>query len=120
MTDGRLTCAACKRRPAMAKSLVCCDCVEVPQLEGVDADQMLSTSQARMLLAVYDLHEANGYPPSMRELGVRVGCRSTNNTAELLSRLARKGYVRRVPMVSRALRVEPLGRRWLRECAGRE
>src|SRR5690349_4740272 len=45
-----------------------------------------------------------GYPPTLREIGARMGIRSTNGVNDHLRALERKGYLRREDMKSRALR----------------
>src|SRR5258707_12161746 len=49
-----------------------------------------------------------GYPPTLREIGARMGIRSTNGVNDHLRALERKGYLTREDMKSRALR--PTGR----------
>src|SRR5437870_5380346 len=46
-----------------------------------------------------------GYPPTLREIGARMGIRSTNGVNDHLRALERKGYLRREDMKSRALRL---------------
>lgn len=50
-----------------------------------------------------------GYPPTLREIGARMGIRSTNGVNDHLRALERKGYLTREDMKSRALRPTPLG-----------
>src|SRR5271165_6724581 len=55
-----------------------------------------------------------GYPPTLREIGARMGIRSTNGVNDHLRALERKGYLTREDMKSRALRptdlsTQPLG-----------
>lgn len=45
-----------------------------------------------------------GYPPTLREIGARMGIRSTNGVNDHLRALERKGYLTREDMKSRALR----------------
>ncbi|MEI8254059.1 MAG: transcriptional repressor LexA [Deltaproteobacteria bacterium] len=45
-----------------------------------------------------------GYPPTLREIGSKMGIRSTNGVSDHLRALERKGYLRREDMKSRALR----------------
>src|SRR5450631_2439500 len=45
-----------------------------------------------------------GYPPTLREIGARMGIRSTNGVNDHLRVLERKGYLTREDMKSRALR----------------
>ena len=46
-----------------------------------------------------------GYPPTLREIGVHMGIRSTNGVNDHLRALERKGYLSREDMKSRALRL---------------
>src|SRR5579864_5441857 len=48
-----------------------------------------------------------GYPPTLREIGARMGIRSTNGVNDHLRALERKGYLTREDMKSRALRPAP-------------
>jgi repressor LexA len=50
-----------------------------------------------------------GYPPTLREIGARMGIRSTNGVNDHLRALERKGYLTREDMKSRALRPTNLG-----------
>jgi len=50
-----------------------------------------------------------GYPPTLREIGARMGIRSTNGVNDHLRALERKGYLTREDMKSRALRPTPAG-----------
>src|ERR671939_670148 len=45
-----------------------------------------------------------GYPPTLREIGARMGIRSTNGVNDHLRALERKGYLTREDMKSRTLR----------------
>jgi repressor LexA len=48
--------------------------------------------------------ESRGYPPTLREIGEHMGIRSTNGVNDHLKALARKGFLTRDDMKSRALR----------------
>ena len=50
-----------------------------------------------------------GYPPTLREIGARMGIRSTNGVNAHLRALERKGYLTREDMKSRALRPTNIG-----------
>jgi repressor LexA len=56
-----------------------------------------------------------GYPPTLREIGARMGIRSTNGVNDHLRALERKGYLTREDMKSRALRPTGLGTQVLGE-----
>src|SRR5690606_32261096 len=49
--------------------------------------------------------EAQGYPPSMREIGDAVGLSSLSSVTHQLSRLELAGYIRRDPNRPRALEI---------------
>jgi repressor LexA len=49
--------------------------------------------------------QKNGFPPTIREIGERLGIRSTNGVNDHLKALERKGYIRREKDKSRTLRL---------------
>jgi repressor LexA len=63
------------------------------------------TDRQRMVLE-YICHsiQDRGYPPTLREIGVKLGIRSTNGVNDHLRALERKGYLTREDMKSRTLR----------------
>jgi repressor LexA len=61
-----------------------------------------------------------GYPPTLREIGARMGIRSTNGVNDHLRALERKGYLTREDMKSRALRPTNLGTQMLDGAAAAE
>ncbi|MEU5900231.1 transcriptional repressor LexA [Streptomyces venezuelae] len=65
----------------------------------------LTDRQGRIVAFIRSYTQANGYPPSMREIGQQVGLSSTSSVAHQLQALARKGYVRTGtdPRTSRAV-----------------
>lgn len=46
-----------------------------------------------------------GFPPTLREIGKQMGVRSTNAVNDLLVRLERKGYISRVDVLTRGIKV---------------
>jgi repressor LexA len=52
--------------------------------------------------------DERGYPPTLREIGERLGIKSTNGVNDHLKALEKKGYLAREDLKSRALR--PIGR----------
>ena len=46
-----------------------------------------------------------GYPPTLREIGAKIGIRSTNGVNDHLRALERKGYIARDDMKSRSIRL---------------
>jgi repressor LexA len=63
------------------------------------------TERQEMILAfIRTSIRERGYPPTLREIGAKMGIRSTNGVSDHLRALERKGYLRREDMKSRALR----------------
>lgn len=65
----------------------------------------LSKRQRRMLRAIREFVQENGYPPSIRELGKLADISSTSVVSYNLDVLQRKGFIARDPDVSRGLRL---------------
>ena len=63
----------------------------------------LSERQRNILVYIRDYLEERGYPPSIREIGDRVGISSTSVVDYNLRALERDGYIRRDREVSRGL-----------------
>src|SRR5262245_21940265 len=66
--------------------------------------QPLTDRQEMILQFIRDSIRERGYPPTLREIGAKMGIRSTNGVSDHLRALERKGYLRREDMKSRALR----------------
>lgn len=66
----------------------------------------LSERQARMHRFLKSYVSANGYPPSIREIGRGLGISSTSVVRYNLVKLETAGLLRRTPGLSRAIRVE--------------
>jgi repressor LexA len=71
------------------------------------AMQGLTQRQQMVLDFIRQSIADRGYPPTLREIGARMGIRSTNGVNDHLRALERKGYLTREDMKSRALR--PIG-----------
>jgi repressor LexA len=76
--------------------------------------QGLTQRQQMVLDFIRESIHDRGYPPTLREIGARMGIRSTNGVNDHLRALERKGYLTREDMKSRALRPtdlspQPLG-----------
>lgn len=70
----------------------------------------LTTQQARVLEVIKECIRETGYPPSVRELGERLGLRSTATVHTHLRNLERKGFLKRVAQKSRAFNItDPSG-----------
>ncbi len=65
----------------------------------------LTPRQQRVLAVIRDSIEHRGYPPSMREIGERVGLTSSSSVAHQLRVLEQKGFLKRDPNRPRALSV---------------
>ena len=65
----------------------------------------LTPRQQRCLNVIRESIEERGYPPSMREIGQKVGLTSSSSVAHQLRTLEHKGYLKRDPNRPRALTV---------------
>ena len=63
----------------------------------------LTKRQQQVLSCIEEQIQLHGYPPTIREIGQRLGIRSTNGVADHLKALKRKGYLRSRDMKSRTL-----------------
>jgi len=70
----------------------------------VSRTQPLTERQELILRFIRESIRARGYPPTLREIGSKMGISSTNGVSDHLRALERKGYLRREDMKSRALR----------------
>ena len=73
--------------------------------------QGLTQRQQMVLDFIRQSIHDRGYPPTLREIGARMGIRSTNGVNDHLRALERKGYLTREDMKSRALRPDGPRRR---------
>jgi repressor LexA len=64
----------------------------------------LTDRQKEVLAFIQESIGARGYPPTLREIGERMGIRSTNGVNDHLKALEKKGYLAREDLKSRALR----------------
>jgi repressor LexA len=71
--------------------------------------QGLTQRQQMVLDFIRQSITERGYPPTLREIGARMGIRSTNGVNDHLRALERKGYLTREDMKSRALRPTSFG-----------
>lgn len=76
-------------------------------VEGEGGRAALTERQQQVLRYIGECIEAQGFPPTLREIGERLGIRSTNGVNDHLRALERKGYLVRELWKSRALR--PVG-----------
>ena len=66
--------------------------------------QGLTDRQQMVLDYIKESITSRGYPPTLREIGARMGIKSTNGVNDHLRALERKGYLTREDMKSRALK----------------
>ena len=77
----------------------------VHRLPDRDDGQRLTNRQRMVLEEIRNSIDRRGYPPSMREIGAAVGLTSPSSVAHQLASLERKGYIRRDPILPRALEI---------------
>lgn len=65
----------------------------------------LSDQQARILRFIIERLLEEHRIPSVREIGVEVGMTSKNSVFEQVEKLERKGYLEKLPLASRGLKV---------------
>lgn len=65
----------------------------------------LTIRQKKVLETIQRSVTANGYPPSMREIGDAVGLASLSSVTHQLSQLEKLGYIRRDPRRPRAMEI---------------
>lgn len=68
----------------------------------------ITSKQLNILTCIYDAIEANGYPPTVREIGATVGLASTSTVHGHLSRLEKGGYISRDASKTRAIELTPV------------
>ena len=67
--------------------------------------ETLTPRQRSVLECIRQSLEARGYPPTMREIGERVGLTSPSSVKHQLESLERKGFLRRDPNRPRAMEI---------------
>jgi repressor LexA len=73
--------------------------------ENDSAAESLTPRQQKVLSFIEDQIEAQGFAPTIREIGRHLGIASTNGVNDHLKALERKGYIERQDQKSRTLRV---------------
>jgi len=71
----------------------------------VDKGKMLSKRQQSILDFIAKEVREKGYPPSVREIGLAVGLKSSSTVHGHLAKLEKKGYIRRDPTKPRAIEI---------------
>lgn len=79
---------------------------DVPSLpEDLPHIGELTPRQRRLLEVIQNAVTKNGYPPSIREMGDKIGLASTSSVSHQLRALEQQGFLRRDPRRPRALEV---------------
>ena len=73
-------------------------------MDAMTRSAPLTERQEMILQFIRTSIRERGYPPTLREIGAKMGIKSTNGVSDHLRALERKGYLRREDMKSRALR----------------
>lgn len=76
----------------------------------------MTPRRAELLLYIIECYERHGYPPTLRELMLHFGWRSTNAPTELLAKLQRDGFIE---LHKGEHKVSPRGIKVLRQPDGR-
>lgn len=66
---------------------------------------MLNNNEQKILDFIKEQIKENGYPPSVREICVAVGLKSTSSVHSYLNKLAEKGCITKTGLKTRALKV---------------
>src|SRR5271167_1692746 len=75
----------------------------LPPIGGTMIDRGTTEKQRRILDVIREFTAEMGYPPSVREIGERVGLSSSSTVQSHLKTLERRGLLRRDPTKPRAL-----------------
>lgn len=73
--------------------------------DGPANDEGLTPRQLKILEVIQSALEQQGYPPSMREIGIAAGLSSPSSVKYQLEVLEEKGWIRRDPTRGRALEI---------------
>lgn len=76
-------------------------------VQAVDRPPTLAQLQVLAVIRAYTL--GKGYPPTLREIGARLGIASTNGVNDHLRALERRGLLTRTRGISRGMRITPAG-----------
>src|SRR3954451_24145276 len=77
---------------------------------SVQAETVLTARQQEIWQVLGEYVDGHGYPPTVREIGERVGLASPSTVHAHLANLERAGYLRRDPTKPRALELTGLRR----------
>ena len=67
--------------------------------------QELTSRQRQVLEGIHDIAKQKGYPPTVREIGEKLGLRSSCTVQRHLEALERKGYIRRDRTKARSVEI---------------
>lgn len=67
----------------------------------------MKKTKEQILRAIQDFVKEYGYPPTIREIGRRVGLKSTKAVKVHLDNLSRNGSINKVPSKARGLQIQP-------------
>ena len=67
--------------------------------------QRLTDRQRDVLKGIYEIRRKKGYPPTVREIGERLGLRSSCTVQRHLEALERKGYIKRDRTKARSVEI---------------
>ncbi|HEY1681830.1 MAG TPA: transcriptional repressor LexA [Candidatus Tumulicola sp.] len=84
-------------------------------MAGSTGERPATEKQTQVLAAIDAFRAEHGYPPSVREIGQRVGLSSTSTIHAHLKALERRGLISRDPTKPRALRSSSLDQQPIRD-----
>ena len=93
------------KKPAHDSATPIASVAELP--DGPANEEGLTPRQMKILEVIQSALDSQGYPPSMREIGVAVGLSSPASVKYQLEVLEEKGWIRRYPTRGRALEILP-------------
>jgi len=65
----------------------------------------ITDRQRKVLKGIHEIAQERGYPPTVREIGERLGLRSSCTVQRHLEALERKGYIKRSPAKARSIEI---------------
>ncbi len=89
----------------VSKAAATADSKQTNPTRAVGQSKGLTARQKKILETIQGSVRANGYPPSMREIGDTVGLASLSSVTHQLIQLEKMGYIRRDPKRPRAMEV---------------
>ena len=84
-------------------------------MAGATGERPATEKQTQVLAAIDAFRAEHGYPPSVREIGERVGLSSTSTIHAHLKALERRGLISRDPTKPRALRSSSMDQQPIRD-----